>query len=137
MGTAAAAAFRDPSRFAGRNIPLAGDELTPLQMCEAFAAAQGGGPVKHSCPPAWLFWFLSKDLWRITRFLRNTGFKADRAACVADFPGLLTFREFLAATSWGDAGRAYEDGIEFASAAAAPAGPGGAAGAAAGVRAAK
>jgi hypothetical protein len=73
MGTAAAAAFRDPSRFAGRNIPLAGDELTPLQMCEAFAAAQGGGPVKHSCPPAWLFWFLSKWVSSTSRPLWGKG----------------------------------------------------------------
>jgi hypothetical protein len=41
-------------------MTLAGDELTPLQMSQAFSAAQGGLPVKHSCPPAWLFWFLSK-----------------------------------------------------------------------------
>ncbi len=60
MGYAAAAAFRNPSAFAGRHIPLAGDELTPGQMCDAFARAQGVEAVKHSNPPAWLFWFLSK-----------------------------------------------------------------------------
>lgn len=61
MGLAAATAFKDPAAFAGRNIPLAGDELTPVQMCAAFAAAAGGGAaVRHSAPPAWLFWFLSR-----------------------------------------------------------------------------
>ncbi|KAF8055819.1 hypothetical protein HT031_006594 [Scenedesmus sp. PABB004] len=115
VGLAAATALTsaDPGAWAGRKIALAGDELTPRQMCEAFSRAQGGAPVKHSCPPAWLFWFLSRDLWRITTFLRDTGFEADVAACRRDFPGLLTFDQFLAATRWGDAGRTYEDGIAF------------------------
>ncbi|KAI8463515.1 MAG: hypothetical protein J3K34DRAFT_475157 [Monoraphidium minutum] len=130
MGLAAAAAFRDPASFAGRHLPLAGDELTPPQMCAAFGAAQGGAPVKHSSPPAWLFWFLSRDLWRITRFLRDTGYQADVAACRAAVPGLLTFPEFLKATHWGDAGRSYDDGFEFEPPAAGAAAEAGAAAAA-------
>jgi hypothetical protein len=35
------------------------------------------------------------------------------AACRGAFPALLTFREFLAASRWGDATRTYEDGIRF------------------------
>jgi uncharacterized protein YbjT (DUF2867 family) len=62
VGLAAATAITsaDPAAWAGRRMPLAGDELTPLQMCAAFSAAQGGAPVRHSNPPAWLFWFLSR-----------------------------------------------------------------------------
>jgi hypothetical protein len=62
VGLAAANALssKDPSSWAGRRLPLAGDELTPLQMCEAFSKAQGGMAVKHSSPPAWIFWFLSR-----------------------------------------------------------------------------
>jgi uncharacterized protein YbjT (DUF2867 family) len=62
VGLAAAHALRsaDPGAWAGRRLPLAGDELTPAQMCAAFSRAQGGMPVKQSCPPAWLFWFLSR-----------------------------------------------------------------------------
>lgn len=46
--------------WAGQRLPLAGDELTPLQMCEVFSQTQGGMAVRHSSPPAWLFWFLSR-----------------------------------------------------------------------------
>lgn len=62
VGLAAATALTssNPGEWAGQRLPLAGDELTPLQMCEAFSKAQGGMPIKHSCPPAWLFWFLSR-----------------------------------------------------------------------------
>lgn len=55
-----------------------------------------------------------RDLWRITRFLRTTGYQADLAACRQDFPGLLSFDRFLAASQWGDKSRTYEDGFEFA-----------------------
>jgi uncharacterized protein YbjT (DUF2867 family) len=115
LGLAAATAFTSSSvsEWAGRCLPLAGDELTPRQMCEAFSAAQGGMPVKHSSPPAWLFWFLSRDLWRITRFLRETGYTADVAACRSSFPGMFTFADFLAASCWGDSSRTYEQGIHF------------------------
>lgn len=115
VGLAAANAISsaDPSSWAGQRIPLAGDELTPLQMCAAFSKAQGGMPVKHNSPPAWIFWILSRDLWRITTFLRETGFQADLPACRAAFPDLLTFEQFLAASQWGDAGRTYEQGIVF------------------------
>ncbi|WIA09837.1 hypothetical protein OEZ85_010051 [Tetradesmus obliquus] len=115
VGLAAATALTssNPGEWAGQRLPLAGDELTPLQMCEAFSKAQGGMPIKHSCPPAWLFWFLSRDLWRITTFLRETGFDADVAACRQRVPGVLTFEQFLAATCWGDAARTYEQGIRF------------------------
>jgi hypothetical protein len=54
-----------------------------------------------------------RDLWRITTFLRETGFQADLAACRAAFPDLLTFDQFLAASQWGDVGRTYEQGIVF------------------------
>lgn len=62
VGLAAANALSssDPHGWAGQRLPLAGDELTPLQMCAAFSKAQGGMPVKHSSPPAWIFWFLSR-----------------------------------------------------------------------------
>jgi hypothetical protein len=52
-------------------------------------------------------------LWRITKFLRETGFDARVEVCRAAFPGMLTFEQFLDATCWGDACRTYEQGIRF------------------------
>ena len=60
LGLAAALCLQQPAAFVGRTIPLAADELTPAEMCATFSVAQGGAPVKHSCPPAWLFWLLSR-----------------------------------------------------------------------------
>lgn len=67
LGLAAAACLQQRERFAGQAIPLAADALTPLQLCAVFSAAQGGAPVKHSRPPAWLFWLLNRCVWACVR----------------------------------------------------------------------
>ncbi|GLC52607.1 hypothetical protein PLESTB_000648600 [Pleodorina starrii] len=96
-----------------RAIELSGDELSPAQMCEVFAKVQGQ-PVRHHRAPAWPFWFLARDVFRISRFLTERGFTGDVAACRAQFPGMLTFEDFLRATRWAEHSRSYEDGIAFA-----------------------
>ncbi|KAG2447002.1 hypothetical protein HYH02_008156 [Chlamydomonas schloesseri] len=100
-----------------RAIELAGDELSPEQMCAAFSKVQCA-PVRHNRAPAWPFWFLARDVWRISRFLTERGYQADVAACRRQFPGMLTFEEFLVRTGWADPSRTFEDGIAFATAAA-------------------
>lgn len=50
-----------PTAYIGNSIEIAGDEMTPVDMCEAFTEAQDGSPVVvHSCPPAWMLWLISK-----------------------------------------------------------------------------
>ncbi|KXZ45445.1 hypothetical protein GPECTOR_54g186 [Gonium pectorale] len=49
-----------------RSLELAGDELTPAQMCEVFGQVQGR-PVRHNRAPAWPFWFIARDVFRISR----------------------------------------------------------------------
>lgn len=62
----------------------AGDELTPLQMCEAFSQAQGGQPVTLKRPPAlarWAVQFISRDLFNIMQFLSTKGYRANVEEC--------------------------------------------------------
>lgn len=49
-----------PEEYAGKSLELAGDQLTPRQLCEEFSLAQGGSPVKQLSLPRFLFWFLNK-----------------------------------------------------------------------------
>lgn len=132
LGTAVAAAMREPGRFAAmRELPLAGDALTPAQLCAAFerAAKEGAalsppsssGPptvatsvTQQRLPPLWLLWLLNKDLYRIVRFLsKPPGYGIDVAAARAHVPGLLSFDDFLRMTGWADPARTYEQGVRY------------------------
>ncbi|GAQ85455.1 hypothetical protein KFL_002360070 [Klebsormidium nitens] len=113
MGRAAGTALLKPEEYAGKSLELAGDELTPRQLCEEFSLAQGGSPVKQLSLPRFLFWFLNKDLFRIIKFLAETGYSAEIDDCRARFPGMLTFREFLKLTDWGNSKRTYEGGFRY------------------------
>ncbi|KAG0599063.1 hypothetical protein M758_12G124800 [Ceratodon purpureus] len=112
MGLAAGIALKEPEEYGGLSLELAGDELTPAQMCEAYSKAQGSN-VSHFSPPKFLFWFLNRDLYRIAKFLSEKGYEADVADCRKRFSGLLTFSEFLELTHWGDASRNYADGFKY------------------------
>ncbi|EFN56307.1 hypothetical protein CHLNCDRAFT_51737 [Chlorella variabilis] len=115
MGRVAAQVVAAPDEFVGRAVPLAGDALTPVQLAAAFSAAQRHAPpVAYKHLPAWPFWLLNRDLYRICRFYSTqartawgmatlwVGYGIDAEACRARF-GLQSFAEFLEETSWGDA----------------------------------
>jgi hypothetical protein len=48
-----------PEEYGRVSLELAGDELTPAQICEAYSKAQGSN-VSHFSPPKFLFWFLNR-----------------------------------------------------------------------------
>jgi hypothetical protein len=51
MGLAAATVFQAPGEWAGKAFPMAADQPTPREMCDAFAAVQvrsGGRPPEQS-----------------------------------------------------------------------------------------
>jgi hypothetical protein len=54
-----------------------------------------------------------RDLYRIIKFLAETGYSADIDDCRTRFSGMLTFREFLKETNWGDTKRTYEGGFRY------------------------
>jgi hypothetical protein len=144
LGRAVAYALREPARYASmRALPLAGDALTPRQLCAAFeraarewvkeqgqeqearraasppssssssppATAAVATTVTQSRPPAWLFWLVNRDLYRIVRFLSTPpGYGVDVQRAREAVPGLLSFDAFLRATRWADPSRSYEDG---------------------------
>lgn len=111
MGRVAAYVLKHPDRYLGRKIELAGDVLTPRQMTEAFAQAQGK-PVKYREIPPWFFLLLfRKSLYDLILWYRDQGYQADVDHLrQAEFPGLLTtFAAFLAETGWADPALTYKD----------------------------
>lgn len=83
IGLAAATVLRSPTEAAtngdataaevhvvpysgNMSIEVAGDELTPYQMAATFSAVQGS-PVRYVRAPAWPFWIINRDLYRIAK----------------------------------------------------------------------
>jgi nucleoside-diphosphate-sugar epimerase len=118
VGYAAAEALRTPGRAGSSAFELAGDELTPTAMADAFAAAQRA-PVRAVALPAWPLALLRPGLYDVVRFLRDVGYGVDVAECRRAHPFVLSFQEFLSLTRWEDPSRTYADGIRYADAEAA------------------
>ncbi|MGG6240321.1 NmrA family NAD(P)-binding protein [Nodosilinea sp. AN01ver1] len=110
MGRVAAHVMKHRSEYLGKEIELAGDMLTPQQMTEAFAVAQGS-PVVYKAVPPWIFLLLfRKSLFDLIQWYRKQGYQADVSALREEFPGLLTtFTDFLAETHWANAELRYQD----------------------------
>ena len=110
MGRVAAYVIKNPSKYIGQEIELAGDVLTPNQMTEAFSNAQGI-PVVYKETPAWIFLLLfRKELFDLIQWYRTKGYQADvQRLREEEFPGLLTtFSEFLEETNWANQELTYE-----------------------------
>jgi uncharacterized protein YbjT (DUF2867 family) len=111
MGRVAAYTIEHRSKYIDREIELAGDVLTPIQMAEEFSRVQGK-PVTYKEIPSWIFLlFLRKSLFDLIQWYRNKGYQADvRYLRDKEFPTLLTsFREFLEETNWANETLAYKD----------------------------
>lgn len=117
MGFAAAACFLQPEKFQGKDIELAGDELTCPQVAEAFSASQkakGLPPVEYAEGSAWIFWLISGELYKLIIWYQEKGYQANVTECrelfpaVGDVKGLLSFSDFLEHTEWSNPEKTYE-----------------------------
>lgn len=110
IGRVAAYVIKHADKYIGKEIELAGDVLTPLQMAAAFSQAQGI-PVVYREIPAWIFLLLlRRELFTLIKWYRTQGYQADvRHLRAEEFPRLLTtFSEFLEETSWANQELTYE-----------------------------
>ncbi|KAK1708177.1 nucleoside-diphosphate-sugar epimerase family protein [Colletotrichum acutatum] len=95
VGRAAAKAFLQPQEFAGKEIPLAGDELT-LEAASAIFKSKKGAEIPET------FQFLVRFLhWMIPEFgamyrwFYTDGFGVDVAAAKRENPGILNFSSWV------------------------------------------
>jgi hypothetical protein len=94
VGAIGAAAFADPGRFVGQDIPLAGDVKT-LDECRQAWTERGSRP-RGFPMPVWLFQRVAgKDLPAMWRWLRTEQVPLDTAPTRAIHPGARTLREWL------------------------------------------
>ena len=95
IGWFAARALEDPQRYAGRVIPLAGDELTVADMIRTFKTVTGHKPWVAPIPAFAAKRMVPKEFADMFRWIRENGFEADIAQVRQEYPQLLTFAGWL------------------------------------------
>lgn len=96
IGRAAAAAFTDPSRYAGARIDLVGDVLTVPQLRQVLARSTGHRPARWSLPTS-LASRLSPEFTAQLRWQVRAGFVVPRPGTASAFPGLQDLAQHLRA----------------------------------------
>jgi uncharacterized protein YbjT (DUF2867 family) len=95
IGWFAARALEDPERYAGRVIPLAGDELSIADIISTFKAVTGHKPWVAPIPAFAAKKMMPEEFADMFRWIREEGFKADIAQVRREYPQLLTFAGWL------------------------------------------
>ena len=95
IGWFAARALEDPERYAGRVIPLAGDELSIGDIIRTFKTVTGRKPWVAPIPAFLAKRAMPKEFLDMFRWIRENGFKADIAQVRQEYPQLLTFAGWL------------------------------------------
>ena len=91
IGWFAARALEDPERYAGRAIPLAGDELSVGDIIGTFKTVTGHKPWVAPIPTFVAKKMMPKEFLDMFTWIREKGFKADIAEVRQEYPQLLTF----------------------------------------------
>jgi uncharacterized protein YbjT (DUF2867 family) len=95
IGWFAARALEDPDRYAGRVIPLAGDELNVADMIRTFKTVIGHKPWVAPIPTFVAKMMIPKEFADMFRWIREKGFEANIAQVRQEYPQLLTFAGWL------------------------------------------
>ncbi len=95
IGWFAARALEDPERYAGRVIPLAGDELNVADIIRTFKTVTGHKPWVAPIPAFAAKRMMPKEFADMFRWIREEGFEADIAQVRQEYPQLLTFAGWL------------------------------------------
>lgn len=96
IGALAADAFDAPSRYLGRAIEIAGDELTGPQIADVFALAAGRS-VRFVAQPVEQVRAHSEEVGAMFDWFNTIGFRADVRALRAAHASLTTLQDWVAA----------------------------------------
>jgi uncharacterized protein YbjT (DUF2867 family) len=95
IGWFAARALEEPERYAGRVIPLAGDELSIGDIIRTFKTVTGRKPWVAPIPAFLAKRAMPKEFLDMFTWIREKGFEANIAEVRQEYPQLLTFSGWL------------------------------------------
>lgn len=102
IGWFAARALEDPTRFSGRVIPLAGDELSIPEIIETYKKVTGRTPWIAPIPRFLPGLIMPKEIASMLKWIGEHGFKANINELRQEHPALLTFAAWLRTISPSD-----------------------------------
>jgi uncharacterized protein YbjT (DUF2867 family) len=100
IGVFAALAFQNPSRWQGKTIELAAEELTMLRVAELLTRAMGR-PVRYVQVP-WEQFRKSagEEMTRMYRWFNDVGYHVDITALRKEHPNMATLEKVLSQQDW-------------------------------------
>jgi uncharacterized protein YbjT (DUF2867 family) len=96
-------AFEDPDRWTGREVDLAGDEMTMPGYAETFSRVIGREVSYYQVPWDQFEEAAGEEVYRMYRWFNDYGYEADIASLSEEHPGLITFEEYLRTHGWENA----------------------------------
>jgi uncharacterized protein YbjT (DUF2867 family) len=104
IGVFVALAFENPGEWIGREVELAGDEMTMPEVAGTFSRVVGREVSYYQVPWDQFEENAGEEATVMYRWFNDHGYEADIAALREEHPGLITFEEYLRTHDWEGAG---------------------------------
>ncbi len=106
IGAFAALAFENPDQWIGREVDLAGDEMTMTDIAGAFSRVTGREVSYVQTPWDQFEEQMGEEFAVMYRWFDDVGYEADIGALRSEHPGLTSLEDYLRRHGWEGAGRA-------------------------------
>jgi uncharacterized protein YbjT (DUF2867 family) len=103
IGVFVAMAFEDPETWIGREVDIAGDELTMPEIAGTFSRVIGRNVDYFQVPWEGFEEQMGEEYTIMYRWFNDEGYEADIAALRDEYPGLVSFEQYLRGHGWENA----------------------------------
>ena len=103
IGVFVAMAFEDPETWIGREVDIAGDELTMPEIAGTFSRVIGRNVDYFQVPWEGFEEQMGEEYTIMYRWFNDEGYEADIAALRDEYPGLISFEQYLRGHGWENA----------------------------------
>ena len=103
IGVFAATAFENPDEWIGREVDLAGDELSMPEIAGTFSRVSGREVNYFQVPWNQFEEQMGEEYAVMYRWFNDYGYEADIAALKKEHPGLISFEQYLRGHGWENA----------------------------------
>jgi uncharacterized protein YbjT (DUF2867 family) len=108
IGVFAAMAFENPDEWVGREVDLAGDEMTMPEIADTFSRVIGRQVDYVQVPWEGFEEQMGEEYTVMYRWFNDYGYEADIPALREENPGLSSLRQYLRSHGWENAGSSSE-----------------------------